>query len=278
MLEQINTAVTFFAFYTESKVGKTGLTVAIDVYKRTASASIQIVTSGGAIELGGGLYLYQLSSGLVDVEAEYIAIFKTATSTVDLRHIPALWVIGRAGVENLDASISSRLAAASYIAPVETDDPWAISLPGDYEGGTAGAILGNMESNILGDLSSTEITLVSPLLEGGVLELVAGDAYDLDHGRALDDWVFPGQPSLVDATVTLVIDGALSVEATSVGGAGTGTQTPVFELTAADTAQLTRIGERSYRYQIQAMWSADDPIQPAVLTRGDVTVIERAAS
>jgi hypothetical protein len=35
---------------------------------------------------------------------------------VDAQHIPSLWVLGRAGVENLDAATSSRLASSSYSA------------------------------------------------------------------------------------------------------------------------------------------------------------------
>jgi hypothetical protein len=152
---------------------------------------------------------------------------------------------------------------------VEIDDPWAALLPGSYPDGSAG--------NILGTLDAQEITLVSPLLEGGTLQLVAGDAYDLDHGRALDDWALTGQPSLVDAVVTLVIDEGVSVIATSISGAGSGTQVPVFELTSEQTATLTRFGERAYVYQIQATWPADIEPQPAVLAHGNVTMIERAA-
>ena len=35
---------------------------------------------------------------------------------MDAQHIPSLWVLGRAGVENLDAATSSRLPASSYAA------------------------------------------------------------------------------------------------------------------------------------------------------------------
>jgi hypothetical protein len=117
MLEQVSTSVKFLAFFTASKQGKTGLTVTIDIYNPSGS---QIVTGASATALGGGLYSYTLSSDNSS-EGEYAAIFKTTDSTVDSQHIPSLWVLGRAGVENLDAATSSRLPSSSYTAPANSD-------------------------------------------------------------------------------------------------------------------------------------------------------------
>jgi hypothetical protein len=117
MLEQVSTSVKFLAFYTASKQGKTGLTVTVDIYNPSGT---QIVTAGSATALGGGLYSYTLSTNN-SAEGEYAAIFKTTDSTVDAQHIPSLWVLGRAGVENLDAATSSRLPSSSYTAPANSD-------------------------------------------------------------------------------------------------------------------------------------------------------------
>ena len=117
MLEQVSTSVKFLAFYTASKQGKTGLTVTVDIYNPSGT---QIVTAGSATALGGGLYAYTLSTDNSS-EGEYAAIFKTSDSTVDAQHIPSLWVLGRAGVENLDAATSSRLASSGYTAPANSD-------------------------------------------------------------------------------------------------------------------------------------------------------------
>jgi hypothetical protein len=117
MLEQVSTSVKFLAFFTASKTGKTGLTVTIDIYNPSGT---QIVTAGSAIALGGGLYSYTLSSDNSS-EGEYAAIFKTSDSTVDAQHIPSLWVLGRAGVENLDTATSTRLASSGYTAPANSD-------------------------------------------------------------------------------------------------------------------------------------------------------------
>jgi hypothetical protein len=117
MLEQVSTSVKFLAFYTASKQGKTGLTVTVDIYNPSGT---QIVTAGSATALGGGLYAYTLSTDNSS-EGEYAAIFKTTDSTVDSQHIPSLWVLGRAGVENLDAATSTRLASSAYEAPSNSD-------------------------------------------------------------------------------------------------------------------------------------------------------------
>jgi len=117
MLEQTSTSVKFVAFYTASKTGKTGLTVTVDLYDPSGT---QIVTGGSATAIGGGLYSYTLSSDNSS-EGEYAAIFKTTDATVDAQHIPSLWVLGRAGVENLDATTSSRLASSGYTAPANSD-------------------------------------------------------------------------------------------------------------------------------------------------------------
>ena len=117
MLEQVSTSVKFLAFFTASKQGKTGLTVTIDIYAPSGS---QIVTGGSATAIGGGLYSYVLSTSNT-AEGEYAAVFKTSDSTVDSQHIPSLWVLGRAGVENLDAATSTRLASSGYTAPANSD-------------------------------------------------------------------------------------------------------------------------------------------------------------
>jgi len=117
-LEQTGVALTFYAFFVASKQGVTGITVTVDVWRVNTSASpTQVVTAGSATAVGGGLYLYQLASASVTVEGEYIAIFKTTSSTPDQQEIPAIWVVSKAGTEYLDASVASRLPTASYTAP-----------------------------------------------------------------------------------------------------------------------------------------------------------------
>ncbi|MCK5641772.1 MAG: hypothetical protein KAJ19_13300 [Gammaproteobacteria bacterium] len=113
MLEQKDTAVIFYASYIESKVGKTGLTVTVNVWEiQRDGTATEIVSADNATEIGDGLYRYLLVAGSVDEPAEYIAVFKTSNTDVDQRDIPAMWVIERAGIEDLDAAISSRSTMA----------------------------------------------------------------------------------------------------------------------------------------------------------------------
>ena len=106
MIEQIGVALPFTAFYTTLGSGTTGLTVTVDVYRNDT----EVVTAASATDEGDGFYTYTLASGSNTVEGVYKAVFKTATTTVDQPHIAAAWYVGKAGVENLDAAVSSRSA------------------------------------------------------------------------------------------------------------------------------------------------------------------------
>lgn len=114
MLEQTGNALKFYAHFIEEKVGKTGLTVTVDVYRNGS----EIVTAGSATEVGDGLYSYELASGSNNAEGEYICVFKTATSTVDQQELPALWVVNKAGVENLDVAVGDAATPAEVNAEV----------------------------------------------------------------------------------------------------------------------------------------------------------------
>lgn len=109
MLQKTNNEIRFFSFYTAEKLGVTGLTVELDIYGPSGT----ITSAVSATEVGGGLYAYTLTGTSVTSTGEYVAIFKTATTSVDLQHIPSLWAVNRAGVDNLDATISSRSTATT---------------------------------------------------------------------------------------------------------------------------------------------------------------------
>jgi hypothetical protein len=105
MIECSGNSIGFYVFYTASKVGKTGLTVTIDVWERVKGGSTaEIVTGGSATEIGDGIYEYVLASGSVDATGEYLAVFKTADATVDQKHIPAVWSINRGGIADISTA------------------------------------------------------------------------------------------------------------------------------------------------------------------------------
>lgn len=122
MLTKSGVALTFYAFFVASKTGKTGLTVTLDVYETTSGTPI--VSAGSATELGGGLYYYTLASGSVDASGAYVAVFKTADSSVDQQHIPALWVTDTE-LKNLDAAVSTRSTVTTAQVNAEVDSALA---------------------------------------------------------------------------------------------------------------------------------------------------------
>lgn len=97
-----------YGFFTASKVGKTGLTVTADVRN---PAGTLVVNNQAATEVGGGFYRYTHTTATED---DYLVTFKTADTTVDAQHVPALSALE---IPRIDAATSSRLASASYIAP-----------------------------------------------------------------------------------------------------------------------------------------------------------------
>jgi len=141
MLEQQGNSLTFYAFFVASKIGKTGLTVTVDIWEiQKDGTATEIVTGASATEIGDGLYRYLLTSGSVDAEGEYIAAFKTADASVDQQHIPALWVVNRAGIENLDGAISA-LPDADAVADQVWDEATADhSVAGSFGAWVAGLV------------------------------------------------------------------------------------------------------------------------------------------
>ncbi len=125
MHENSGNSVIYYAHYTEGGVNKTGLTVTITVYEVIRDGTkTEVVTDGACTEVGDGLYRYLLASGTVDAAAEYVAVFHTATDTVDAQDIPAMWVIDRAGTEKLDTGITladDAITAASLKADAITE-------------------------------------------------------------------------------------------------------------------------------------------------------------
>lgn len=151
MIEQVNNAVKFLAFFVASKVGKTGLAdVTVDVYDPAGSL---VANGAAASEIGGGLYSYELAANQVSAVGEYPAVFKTADATVDAQHVPSLWVVGRAGLENLDVGINTRLATADFDLSPVTD------ALGNTEANLT-VVIGSAESNLSTVVGSTEANLV----------------------------------------------------------------------------------------------------------------------
>jgi len=172
MHENSGNSVIYYAHYTEDGVNKTGLTVTITVYEVIRDGTkTEVVTDGACTEIGDGLYRYLLASGTVDAAAEYVAVFHTATDTVDAQDIPAMWVIDRAGTEKLDTGIT---LADDAITASKFDESTAYPLKfATIDGFTFEQIVQIMASVLAGKLTRSGDTLTFRDLADTVNRVVA---------------------------------------------------------------------------------------------------------
>jgi len=108
MIEQTGVEIIWYAFFTEGGEGKTGLSPTITVYKDTSGTPE--VDDQAMTELADGFYHYAQTPA---TEGFRVAVAKTTDTGVDQKHVPAIMLIGKAGVERLDAAVSSRAADAT---------------------------------------------------------------------------------------------------------------------------------------------------------------------
>lgn len=85
---ETNQPLLYRAFFQDADgVGVTGLTVTVDVYDGDGSL---IVNNQAATEIAGGFYKYDVAASLNTDAGEYLALFKTASTSVRDRQLPAL--------------------------------------------------------------------------------------------------------------------------------------------------------------------------------------------
>jgi len=98
------------AFYTSDGVAKQGLT---DVTASVVKPGSGVVSSPTVHEDPGGNGFYYCSY-TPNSDGAFVCIFKTADSSVDQKHLAGIAFMGSAGVNNLDAAMTSRPAASDY--------------------------------------------------------------------------------------------------------------------------------------------------------------------
>ena len=129
----------FAAQFVTAQVGKTGLTVTVDVDRYTISdgSRTALVTGGAATEGRRGLYSYRLASADLALY-QYIATFITTNTTVDQQEIPTLGLVVpdmltsavtavvdyasvRTAVGLASANLDTQLAAKPTAAAIRTE-------------------------------------------------------------------------------------------------------------------------------------------------------------
>lgn len=194
MIKQIGQAVTFFAQYLDAKIGKTGLTVTVNIYD--VDYTSKLVNAAAATEIGDGVYCYTLPASSVTAAGNYLAVFKTATTTVQQRDIASMWSVGETWVERIDTAISTR-AASSELAIIDNIvDGIAETL------GVASVVVVNHSSAVSAD--------------GGTLYLVRGNSYQDSAGWIPPSWTISGAdlPDFSGANIYLRLPGTGDVPMT----------------------------------------------------------------
>lgn len=185
--------------------------------------------SGAVVEIEGGSYLFS-SNAIPDGHRGGVKFLSGAT-------FKAFAAISPQDYENLDVKVSS-------IESGSGDDPLGNQVPGVYDPGTAGYIIGQ--------LSGTEVvTSSAPVVtSSGDIELVKGQDYRQEDGNAItftntDTW-----PALGNGTVTFEAFGGVPIDMDVVQlGA-----TQIVRLNLEDTVTADLPLNR-YRYEVKVQLS-----------------------
>lgn len=230
MIEQTANAITFYFTFVESKLGKTGLTTAVYIYRKS---DLSVIVNGLAgSELGRGVYYYTLASGSTGTPSDYIGIAETATTSVDCRAAFALWVVGPDWVENLDAPISETAVPGDAMTLTQS----ALAL--------AQSLTGSTISIYRGDTLTINFTGLGNLASRTALYFtVKDDRNKADSAALIQIKESDGLTVIQGAPAGTASNGSLTVT-----NAGTGAITIV--LKAAETALLAATGTLYYDVQM----------------------------
>ena len=94
MLTRSGVGLICLAQFTESKLGKTGLTVTVNVYRvLTDGTSSTVLSNQAAFAVGQGVYGFLVPAASNTTGGLIVCVFSTATTTVDRREIVSGWVV-----------------------------------------------------------------------------------------------------------------------------------------------------------------------------------------
>lgn len=214
MLYPTGAQVPFLAQFTTGGAGAAGLTVTVSVVRLNSDGTRTVVISRAsntaATEVDAtnqpGLYSYLLAGASTGTAGVYLATFHTA-GTCDLADVPALEIVGAAWVQaasvDLDATVSSRLAAASYTAP---SNATIAALRADYTTARA-AKLDNLDAAIstrAAAIGAVYIAVTVPVPVPDAIPVLIGDDYG-PGWQAISVSVAAGAwPDFTGGTVELV--------------------------------------------------------------------------
>lgn len=129
MLKPISKSITFYAFYTQNKQGKAGLTGAeLPTVDIDGPDDAPLATAAPATEIRNGWYKYALAALSTANPGDYKATFKTTSAAVDQQWLPALWVVGGDWIEHCEAMEETVGNALTTYDPATGEDVEAAAL------------------------------------------------------------------------------------------------------------------------------------------------------
>ena len=240
------------AYYEKGGAGVVGLAPLTTVYQVALAdlASVVIVNAQALTEIGGGLYARRVPN--LDF-ALYWYPFKAvaAGADVDAEELAGL-VHDFALVEMVDYGVAATGAAMT----LETEERttlagviWNRLVSALTVSGSVGRYLVECLAGIKAktDLLGTgAIILVAPVLPSGDVDMVVGDVYRAEDGRAFD-WTIEDGNIAVDSIVVVIVQGVAVFTAERLSAAAVR-----LELSSAQSATITPGPHTFYIREIQA--------------------------
>jgi hypothetical protein len=257
-------------------IPEAGLTLSAPLVNSTG-ANVGPAVTTGFVDFGSGYYLWHYEAfpdghrGAVKFSAGGVLKAVEAINPQEVENADAKTSTRAATADsrfaNLDAAVSTRVATSAATWANLDATVSSRATPADVTNALAGG-------------APPAVTIVSPVVQGGNVQIVRGDDYANADGRALtfniSDPTGNGLPSLTGATVRLKTGlpnrpnlAVLNVIGTVVTATGT-TRTVRFELTSAQTAPLLPI---TYNFDLEATLSTNRVI---TLLQGQCIVLADA--
>jgi len=225
-----------YAYFAASGVGATGLAPVVYVDRNRAGTMSAQVSAAASEEISRGRYRYKIDTSIVNGGDDFIYTFYT-TGTADQKEVcgfvsvDANWTAARAGY--LDSAVSGVAASVQSL------------------------------------LTSQTITVRSPVLTRGSIEVVIGTSYRDTDGVPLE-WDIGSTPDLTGFTLYAKI-GGVTISTCSITNAGAATQTLTLEPTAAETATMVA---GLHDFIVYAINTTPNPDATVALVWGKVNVID----
>ena len=257
MLELQGNILPFPVHYTEGGVAKTGLTVTVDIYERTVAGTVtQVVNDGACTEIGAGLYIYDLAAASVDADAIYLAVFHTATDTVDQQDLPSEWIVGRAWVKKVDDILED--TGTTIPASITNLDGDVADVPAAVWGNST-RTLTQSAASVIATVTGSDITcqrgdtLSASLTDVGALTgyskvyfTVKRDYEDEDTSAIIQIEKTAGLKYILGVVATTAANGSITIDDEATGDI-------TVELDESETAKLS---PGAYVYDVQIVRTA----------------------